>query len=196
MSTVSSTTSSGVNYAMQLAKASALKRTLNSLGSAIQSGDMTSANTILTQFIKDNPQYAPGTSGAAQSQDPISKDFQTLATAVGNKQAGAAQSAWKKVKADLSKDGVNLTNSAQSTAAVLAQSKVSMDQQILSSIFGTSSTDSSSLSALLGGTSDSNSSTSGVSSSLLSQWVTYQNGGTTKPTTASTTLGSILNKSA
>jgi hypothetical protein len=180
---------------MQLAQSSALKRSLTNLGNAIQNGDMTTANTLLTQFIKDNPQYAAGSSSATQLQDPISKDFQTLATAVSSNQVGAAQSAWKQVTTDLSKDGVNLSSSAGSTAEIVAQSQTAMDQQIISDIFGTGSSDTSSLATILGQSANSSSSV-GLSSSLLGSWVTYQQGGNAIPSTTSSSLGNILNTAA
>jgi hypothetical protein len=197
MSAVSSTTSSGESYAVQLAKSSALKRSLVNIGNAVQNGDMTTANTLITKFVKDNPQYAASSTSSSQSQDPLTTDFQTLAAAVSNNQVSAARSAWKQVTTDLSKDGVNLqSNNAQATAEVVAQSKASMDQEIISTIFGSSSSsDTSSLASLLSGSTDS-SSTTGSSSSLLSSWVTYQETGSTTSSSTSSTLGSILNTSA
>jgi hypothetical protein len=193
MSAISGTTSSAVAYATQLAQASALRQSLNNIGNAIQTGDMTTANTLLTAFIKNNPQYAAGSTTA--SQDPISQDFQTLVTAVSNNQVSAAHSAWTQVKSDLAKDGVNLSSAPASTAETVAQSQASMNQELLSDIFGTSS----GTASLLGGSGDSKGSV-GLSGSLLSAWISAEDGTSTTPsqtasatsTTASTT-GGILN---
>ncbi|HEX3800309.1 MAG TPA: hypothetical protein VH413_16565 [Verrucomicrobiae bacterium] len=192
MSTVSSATSSAVSYATQLAQSSALKRSLTNIGNAIQNGDMTTANSLLTTFIQQNPQYAASSSSSSQSSDPISQDFQTLAAAVSNNQTDAAQSAWSKVKSDLNNDGVSLSTSANSTAQIIAQNKASTDQTILSDLFGNSSSDGSLIGTLLGGSSDSGS-TTGLSSSLLESWVTYQQGGSATPATPSSLSSNILN---
>jgi hypothetical protein len=197
MSTVSSATSSAVTYATQLAQSSALKRSLNSIGSAIQNGDLTTANTLLTAFIKQNPQYAASSSSnsSTQSSDPISQDFQTLAAAVSNGQTSAAQSAWSQVQSDLKNDGVTLASNADSTAQIIAQSNASTNQTILSDLLGGGSGSGSLIDSLIGGSSDSSSS-AGLSSSLLQSWVTYQHGGTTTPAASSSTSSSILNSLA
>jgi hypothetical protein len=144
---------------------------------------MTTANSLVTAFIQDNPQYASTAGGS--STDPISQDFQALATAVSGNQTGAAQTAWANVKNDLAKDGVNLSTTA-TTAEAIAQNKATMDQEILGDLFGGSSASSAgtpSLASLLGGSTDS-SGTAGVSSSLLNDWATYNQGGTITPASA------------
>lgn len=191
----SSATSTAIAYATQLAQAAALKRSLSSLGTAIQSGDMTSANTILTGLIQANPQWAASASSGSSStsQDPINQDFQTLATAISNNQPDAAKSAWTTVQTDLAKDGVTNINSGTSdTASLLAQSNDTIDQEVLSSLFGVSgSSGESSVAELLGGASSS--STPDPMTSLLTNWATYQAGGnlTQVPTPGST--GTNLN---
>ena len=94
MSAVSSiSNSASVTYATQLAQTSALKRSLNSLGTAVQNGDLTSAGSILAAFIKANPQFASTASDGSQAQDPINQDFQALADAVSGNQVDAAKGA-------------------------------------------------------------------------------------------------------
>src|SRR5579872_475715 len=178
MSAVSSTVanSSAAAYATQLAQASSLKRSLNNIGNAIDSGNLTLAGTLLTSFINANPQYAPGASNSPT--DPISKDFTTLVTAVSNKQLNAAQTAWTQVKSDLAKDGVNLSNGASSTAQLIAQNNTSTDQAILGGIFGTNSSSNSSLATLLGVNNNNSANDAGLSSSVLNSWIEGQDGGT------------------
>ena len=193
MSAVSSTSSSAVAYATQLASAATLRNSLNAIGAAVQNGDMTTANSLLTTFIQDNPQYA-STSGSS-STDPISQDFQTLATAVSGNQVDAAKSAWASVKKDLANDGVNLSTSAV-TAQAIAQSNTTINQSILSSLFGDSSDSEGStpsVASLLGGSTNAGS-TVGLSSSLLSAWVTYDQDANTTP--AAATPQSVLNTTA
>ena len=188
--------SASVSYATQLAQTSALKRSLNSLGTAVQNGDLTTAGSILTAFIQANPQYASTSSAGSQSQDPINQDFQALADAISNNQVDTAQSAWAQIKSDLAKSGVtDLSDGPAATATLLAQTKASMDQQILSDAFGTSSGDGISLLSLLDGSSSS-SSGAGLSSSLLSNWLTYKEGGSTSPTAAADSAGNNLDTTA
>jgi hypothetical protein len=197
MSAVSTLSSSAsVTYATQLAQTSALKRSLNSLGNAVQNGDLTSAGTILNAFIQANPQYASTSSTGSQSQDPINQDFQALTAAVSNNQVDTAKSAWTQIKSDLAKSGVtDLSDGTADTTTLLAQTKASMEQEIVSDLLGTSSGSDASVTSLLGGGSDS-SSGAGLSSSLLSEWLTYQSGGSTAPTAASASAGSNLDTSA
>lgn len=176
MSAVSSTSSSAVSYATQLASAATLRNSLNAIGAAVQNGDMTTANSLLTTFIQNNPQYA-STSSSSSSTDPITQDFQTLATAVSGGQVGAAQSAWASVKSDLANDGVNLDTSAV-TAQAIEQNKTTIDQDILGDLFGDSSS----------------SSGAGLSSSLLNNWVTYNQDAYTTP--VATTPQNVLNTTA
>jgi hypothetical protein len=193
MSTVNSVSSSAsVTYATQLAQTFALKRSLNNLGTAVQSGDLTSAGSVLAAFVKANPQYASTSSAGAQSQDPMNQHFQALADAISSNQVDAAKSAWTQIQGDLSKSGVtDLGNDAAAIAKLLAQTKASMNQQILSDAFATSSGGESSLSSLLGGSNDSSSAV-GLSSSLLSDWLTYRQGGNASPIPTATSAGSKL----
>jgi hypothetical protein len=172
----SSTSSSAVAYAMQLASAATLRNSLNAIGAAVQNGDMTTANSLITTFIQNNPEYS-STSGSSSSTDPVSQDFQTLAAAVSGGQVSAAQSAWASVKSDLAKDGVNLNTSAV-TAQAIEQNKTTIDQDILGDLFGDSSS----------------SGSVGLSSSLLNDWVTYDQAANTTP--AATTPQNVLNKTA
>ena len=183
MSAVTSTSNSAVAYATQLASAATLRNSLNAIGSAVQGGDMTTAKSLITKFIQNNPQYGSGSSG--NSTDPISQDFQTLATAVSAGKVGAAQSAWASVSKDLAADGVNL-NTGAITAQTIAQNNTTINQSILGDLFGTSSSTGTSLSAasLLGGSDDS-SSNIGLSASLLSGWVTYNQSANTTPVATS-----------
>jgi hypothetical protein len=193
MSAVSSTSSSAVAYATQLASAATLRNSLNAIGAAVQNGDMTTANSLLTTFIQDNPQYA-STSSSSSSTDPINQDFQTLATAVSGGQVSAAQSAWASVKSDLTNDGVNLDPRAV-TAQAIAQNRTSIDQEILGDLFGDSSSSGStpSVASLLGGGTDSSGSV-GLSSSLLNDWVTYRQDATATP--VAPTPQNVLNTTA
>jgi len=190
MSTVSNLSSSAsVAYATQLAQTSSLKRSLNSIGTAVASGDMSSASSVLTSFIKANPQFASTSSTDAPSQTPINQDFQALTDAVSGNNVDSAKSAWTQIQSDLTQSGVtNLNDGADATAKLLAETKASLDQQILSNVFGTSG-GSLSVASLIGGSSDA-SSAAGVSSSMLSQWFAYKQGGSTAPTTSA---GSSLN---
>ena len=188
--------SASAAYATQLAQASALKRSLNNLGNAVQNGDSTSASSILTAFIQANPQYASSSSDSSQSQDPINQDFQALAEAVSNDQVDAAKSAWSQIQSDLADSGVtDLSDGTAATAKLLAQTQASISQQILSDIFGTSADGSLSLTSLIGGSKGSSSDV-GLSSSLLSDWITYQAGGNTSPTAVGTSTGSKLDSAA
>ena len=197
MSAVSSTTSSAsVSYATQLAQTSALQRSLYNLGTAVQSGDLTSAGSILSGIISANPQYASTSNGGSSSQDPINQDFQTLANAISNNQTDVAQSAWTQVKSDLAKDGVtNTTDGTSATAELLAQAKSSVVQQIISDTFGTSPGGGVTATSLLTGSLDS-SSDAGLSSSLISNWLTYQAGGSTSPSAMVPSTGANLNTTA
>ena len=185
-----------VAYATQLAQTSALKRNLNKLGTAVQSGDLASAGSILTAFVKANPQYASTSSAGSQSQDPINQHFQALTDAITNGQVDPAKSAWSQIQSDLAKSGVtDLADGTAATAKLLAQTKASISQQILSDAFSASAGGGMSPTSLLGGSSESNSSV-GLSSSLISDWLTYRAGGNTTPTTAATGAASKLDTAA
>jgi len=193
MSALSSLSSSAsVSYATQLAQTSALKRNLNSLGTAVENGDSASAGSILTAFIQANPQFSIS-SDITQSQNPINQDFQALTDAVSNDQVDAAKSAWTKIQSDLADSGVtDLNGGADATTKLLAQTQASISQQILTDAFGASSAGASSLTTLLGGSSGT-SSTTGLSGSLLSDWLTYKAGGSTSALPSAASTGSNLN---
>jgi hypothetical protein len=197
--TSSATSSSTANaaaeaYATQLAQTSALKRSLSNLGSAIQSGNLTSAGTILTSIIQANPQFSTsssGSSGSSGSQDPVNQDFETLATAIQNNDLAGAQSAWSSIKTDLANQGItNLNSSSTDTSQLLAQNKESVDQEVLSAMFGISPGSTPSVAELLGGA-GSSTSTDPVNS-LITNWLTYQAGGNATPSSADPT-GTNLN---
>src|ERR1017187_1775548 len=189
--------SAGVSYTMQLAQTSALQRGLFSLGTAVQSGDLTSASSILTAFIKANPQFDSAASDGSQSQDSINQDFNALADAISNNQVDAAKSAWTQVKSELATSGVSdPSDGTTATAELLAQSKAFISQQIVSDALGTSSTDGLSVASLLGGSSGTSSGV-GLSSSLIGSWLTYQAGGNTLPAvTDYNNTGQTLNTTA
>ncbi|MEI6395705.1 MAG: hypothetical protein WCT12_31950 [Verrucomicrobiota bacterium] len=188
--------SAGVSYATELAQTSALKRNLNNLGTAVQNGDLTSAGSILSAFIKANPQFAITSSADSQAQDPINQDFQALADAITNNLADTAKSAWTQIKSDLATSGAtDLSDGTAATAELLAQTQTSLAQQILSNAFGTSSGDGLSLMSLIGGNSGASGSV-GSSSSVFSDWLIYQAGGNTSPAAASASAGNRLNTTA
>ena len=197
MSAVSGISSStNISYATQLAQTSALKRSLNSIGTAVQNGDLGTAGSILTGFIKANPQYASSSSEGSSSQDPINQDFQTLADAISKNEADSATSAWTQVKSDLASDGVtDLSDGTAATAELLAKTQASISQQIVSDALGTASGGSLSVASLLGSGSDA-SGGAGWSSSLISSWLTYQAGGNTAPSTSAASTGKALDTSA
>lgn len=107
-----------------------------------------------------------------------------------------AQSAWAQLKSDLAQSGVtNLNDGTAATAALLAETKASVEQQILSATFGTSSGDGTSVTSLLGGSSAS-SNGAGLSSSLIGDWLTYQAGGNTSPLATANSTGNGLDTTA
>jgi len=173
--------SAGVSYARQLAQTSALQRGLFSLGNAVQSGDLNSASSIPTAFIKANPQFASTASDGSPSQDPINQDFNALADAISNNHVDAAKSAWTQVKSDLTTSGVSdLSDGTTATAELPAQSKASISQQIVSDPLGASSSAGLSVASLRGGSSGTSSEV-GLSNSLIGSWLMYQAGGSTLP---------------
>ena len=168
----------------------------DSLGTAVQNGDLTSAGSILSAFIKANPQFAITSSADSQAQDPINQDFQALADAITNNLADTAKSAWTQIKSDLATSGAtDLSDGTAATAELLAQTQTSLAQQILSNAFGTSSGDGLSLMSLIGGNSGASGSV-GSSSSVFSDWLIYQAGGNTSPAAASASAGNRLNTTA
>ncbi len=196
MSAVSSLSSSaGVSYATELAQTSALQRGLYNLGAAVQTGDLNSAGSILTAFMQANPQYAATSSDGSESQDPINQDFQTLADAISNNQVDDAKDAWNQLKEDLAKSGVtNLTDGTTATAKLLSDTKSSIDQQILTDTLSLSSGGGPSVTSLLGGASAS--ADPGLPTALISNWITYQSGGSSSPQSSSPVAGTALNATA
>jgi len=179
MSTLNGVTSTtGSNYATQLAQSSALARSLYSLGRAVENGNLSSAGSVLAALMKANPQYASSGSGSSSSSDPINQDFQALAEAISNNQPGAALTAWARLKTDLAKQGfTNISSGHDLAAKAVAQSKASMQQSLLTGLFSSSSSGSSSVSTLLGGAGDTATSASAVDN-LVSNWLTYKASGT------------------
>jgi len=185
--------SGGVAYATQLAQTSALSRSLNSLGAAVQAGDLTSAGSILSALMKANPQYASSSTGGTAAQDPINQDFQTLSQAVANNQVDAARSAWTQLSSDLASSGISTTdNGASATAELLAQNKESLDQAILADFFGSSSTPSSALPLAT----DKGMPTTADWNSVLSNWITYNANGKASMTDAPRAPSGSVNATA
>lgn len=194
MSTVSSlSTSASASYAVKLAESFALKRNLSKLGSAIEKGDLTSAGSTLSALIKAHPEYATSSSGP-DSGSGINADFAAISTAIEDQDTEAAKEAWKQLKSDLAEAGV--TDTSDGTAAIqklLTETKESVNESILSSLFGADSSSSDSVSALLGLGSSTSDSTS--LSSLISSWVTYKKDISTS-SIASDSTGSTLDAEA
>lgn len=184
--------SASVAYATQLAQSSTLKRSLNNLGGAVQSGDMNSAGSILASIISANPQYASTASAGVQSQSPINRDFQSLTNAISSNQADAARGAWMQIQSDLTQSGVtDLSNGAGATATLLAQTNASISQQILSDAFSTSAEGTPSITSLLGG-SNAASGSAGLSGSWLNDWLTYKAIGNTSPLPSAASTSNTL----
>ena len=121
-------------------------------------------------------------SNSSQTQDPINQDFQTLANAISSNQVAAAQSAWTQIQSDLASNGItNLSDGKAATAELLAQTQASITQQIVSDALDASRT-------IDSGT--------GLSSSLISSWLTYQDGGSATSLSSAGNTGSILDTSA
>lgn len=196
MSTTNSVSnSSGSSYAQQLAESSALKRSLYSLGQAVQTGDLDSAGSILNALVKAHPEYAASGSGASDSTDPINAGFQALTTAISKKDAQGARSAWNNLKGALAKEGLNDLGSGTTLAAnTTAQLEASMDQNLVSALLGGSSSNSASnVSTLLGLDSGSQSSVN----SSVSNWLLYKADSTTTTSTPDTsTSGTNLDTQA
>jgi hypothetical protein len=186
MSTTSSvSTSSSFSYAIQLAETSKLKRSLNGIGSAIEDGDLTSASSKFNALMKANPDYAKPSSSddsgtTSGSKNSINDDFQAVAKALDAKDADAAKKAWAQLKSDLADSGVtDISDGKAATAKLLAQTKASINQAILSNAFGVSSSGSSSITSLIG------TSSSDYVSSAISNWLTYEADGSTSSDTGS-----------
>jgi hypothetical protein len=196
MSTTSGvTSSSSASYATELAETSQLRRSLNNLGTAIQSGNLSSASSILSAIIKAHPEYTTTSSSdtSTTSTSPINTDFQTLAKALDASDADAAKTAWTQLKSDMAAAGVtDLSDGKADTAKLLAETKTSVNEAIISNMFGVSASSDSSVATLIGDSSSSDSSSDAVSSAI-SSWLTYEADGKTS-TSSSTT--STLNTAA
>ena len=158
--------STGLNYAMDLAKNSALKRSLYRLGTAIENGNLSSARATLTALIKANPEYSTAVAQTgSQPPDQTDQDFKALTDAISNNDSGKAKSAWIQVKADLAKSGVTgLSDGTAATAKLVADAKASVSQQIISA-------------TLTQGSAVQSGNETGLGASLLSAWLTFKTGG-------------------
>ena len=195
MSTVSGFSSSAdASYATQLARTSSLRRTLNSLGIAVQSGNLDAAASTLSSVIKANPHYSSSSGDATKAQDPINQDFQALSRAIQQKDAEAAKNAWLQLKKHLSQNNVTVGDGTAETATLLANNRASMKQAILDNAFKSAAQSDGMLSALIA------SRTSGEAASnlnsLVSDWVTYQAGGDASKTSPAINAVTALNKTA
>jgi hypothetical protein len=193
MSTVSGlTSSSSVEYATSLAESAKMKRSLFSIGNAIQEGDLAGAQTKLTALFKAYPQYAASAADTTSDPDSINSHFQAVADAVSKQDIEGAKAAWATVTDDLEAAGVTISDSATDVAKLVANSKAAMNQSILDAVFGADS-GTNTLSTLL---SSNATSASNSISSLVSSWVTYKANGTTSQTNTNSTLANILDTSA
>jgi len=88
---------------------SAIRKDLNALGSALQSGDLSGAQTAFSSLQTDfqnRPQPpsasgATGSTGSASSTNPIQKDLQAVQTALQSGDVDGAKTAFDKLKTDL-----------------------------------------------------------------------------------------------
>ncbi len=195
MSTVPGPSSSaGVSYATQLARTSSLRRTLNSLGIAVQSGNLDAAASTLSSLIKANPQYSSSSADATKAQDPINLDFQALSRAIQKKDGEAAKNAWLQLRKDLSQNKVTVGDGTAETAKLLANNRASMKQAILDNAFKSAAQSDGMISALIA------SRTSGEAASnlnsLVSDWVTYQAGGDASKRSSAINAVTALNATA
>lgn len=189
MSTTTSVTgSSNMAYATQIAQAATLKRGLYGIGSAIESGDLTGAGSKLDALIKANPQYATSSASSTAASDPINTGFKAVSDAIANNDSAGAKAAWAQLKTDLGNSGIKISDGTADTAQLLAENQSSLNQSLLSAVFGGGS-HSSMLTTLLG-SGGASSSTDSVSSTI-SSWLTYQATGVTSSSTDSS--GGILN---
>ncbi len=187
MSTNSISSSTAATYATELAESSKLKRSLYSIGKAIENGNLTSANAKLGALMKAFPQYASAGGGSATSSSAINQDFAAISKAIDNQDVDAAKTAWSQLKSDLSKAGVSqLTDGSEATAKLVAENRASIDQSILSSFFGDNSSESM-VSTLLAG----NASNTNFLQGVMSTWATYQANGSSTPKASQS--GSVLN---
>jgi hypothetical protein len=190
--TTSVASTTATTYATELAETSKLKRSLYSIGSAIESGNLAAAGSKLTVLMKSYPQYAASTNAATDTaSSSVNDDFKAISQAIKNNNVEAAKTAWAQLKTDLSNAGVkNLNNGSADTAKLLADNQASINKSILSAFFGSSD---SSVSTLLGSTTASGGSDS--VSSVLSNWATYQATGSSGATSDSNS-GKVLNTTA
>jgi hypothetical protein len=191
LSSVSS--SSGLSYATQLAQTSSLERSLYTLGSAVESGNLTSAGSILTALIQANPQYATSSASGSStgSQSPINQDFENLASGISSGDTDTAKSAWAQLKSDLAKAGVTgISSGTDIEAQTLAENKVSMEQSLLTTLFGGGSGSGTSLATLLGGSSGASTGAESVAGAV-SNWLTYQDDGTVSAPSTSPAANSL-----
>jgi hypothetical protein len=192
--TASVTSSSDASYATALAQAAKLKRSLYSIGNAIESGDLSAAGSKLTSLMKEHPEYAAASGGTTDAKNPINDDFKGVSDAIAKNDADGAKTAWTKLKSDLSSAGVKLSDGAADTAKIVADNKAAMNQSLMSALFSSSSnSDTNMLSTLLGSSSSASSGSDSISATL-SNWMTYQSKGSS--TAATSTAGSILDSIA
>ncbi len=175
-------------YATQIAQAAALKRGLYGIGKAIESGDLTGAGSKVDALIKANPQHATSSESSTTTSDPINNGFKAVSDAIANNDSAGAKAAWAQLKTDLGNSGIKISDGTADTAQLLAENRSSLNQSLLSAIFGGGS-QSSMLTTLLG-SGGASSSTDSVSSTI-SSWLTYQATGVSSSSTDSS--GGILN---
>ena len=204
MSTLSGiNAAAGAGYATQLASSAALKRSLSNLENAINNGALDAAGTILTQIMNANPQYAqtgassPSSASSTASQDPINQGFEDVSRAISANQVDAARSAWAQLKNYLTQKGItNLNDGSGAISKLVAESKASVDQAVLSNAFSPSAADSgNSLLSLLEPSATATSHVSESVGALVSNWLTYQSGGMAASTPPNPTI-SVLNSIA
>ncbi len=113
------------------------------LASAVQSGDLSSAQKALAAFqqdIQNNPQ-GPLATALADPNSQISKDFQALQTALKSNDASAAQDAFAALTQDLksmhhhrhhhkvNNDNTQSTTTTSTNSATDSSSGVKLDEQ-------------------------------------------------------------------
>jgi hypothetical protein len=202
MSTTTSIGSSGTtSYAQQLAEGATLKRSLYGLGQAVQTGNLTSAGSILTALEKAHPEYATSSSSdSSGSSDSINSGFTALKKAISENDTSAAKTAWSQLKTVLAEAGLtNISSGSQLAAQSQANLQASMNQTLVSTLLGgdSSSSSASSVSALLGLDSSSSSSSSTDSvDSLISKWLTYKSDSSTTTASKDSASGTTLDTAA
>lgn len=181
------TNSSGADYAMDLAKTSQLRRSLNNFGLAIERGNLTSARSIFTAVMKSQPDHAqaPGDT-TTETKLPINKGFAAVAAALDAGDPDAAKAAWGQLKSDLGKSGVLINDGKAATTRLLADTRAAQNQKLLGNLLGVSSGDTTIVGTLL--RSDSRSNSQDTFSSVISNWLTYQSGGKSSPANTDSAL--------